>query len=139
MTTCVHPRFLLCYARDAQSKKSRVATVSVNPISDTICIYFVPTRAAPTGVHPGYTALEHQMVPPGTEINARRATNTSPSTATSALGWGIAVPADSDTFFFRRKNADFIAREARYLENFGGTVVLEMGFTDTVATRDFLL
>ena len=52
---------------------------------------------------PGYTldtALEHQMVPSGTEINVRRATNSSPSTATSALGWGIAVLADTDTFFF---------------------------------------
>ena len=40
------------------------------------------------------------MVPSGTDINARRATNTSRSTATSVLGWGIAVPADLDTFFF---------------------------------------
>ena len=40
------------------------------------------------------------MVPSGTDINARRATNTSRSTATSVLGWGIAVPADSHTFFF---------------------------------------
>ena len=77
-------------------------------------------------VPPGCTlevVLEHQMVPSGTEINARRATNTSPSTATSALSWDIAVLADPDTFFLTPPGTTAVGKVS------AGTVGPERGET----------